>query len=86
MHRGCISLGDIQCVQCHRTVAHSERYLTIDAEDSAGAERRKPAYYCVECALEKGYAYYKEDKGERTLTFFPVPISPDLPLPPGSVP
>jgi hypothetical protein len=26
--------------------------------------------YCVQCALEKGYAHYKEEKGEKTLTFF----------------
>jgi hypothetical protein len=25
----------------------------------------------VDCSLKKGYAHYKEEKGERVLTFFP---------------
>ncbi len=77
MLRGCISLGDIQCDQCHRNVAHSERYLAIDAEDDAGAEKGRPTHYCVECALDRGYAYYKQDRGEKILTFFAAPVSPD---------
>jgi len=40
-------------------------------EDDAELEERKRANYCVECALQKGYAYYKEEKDERILTFFP---------------
>ncbi len=73
MRRGCISLGDIQCNECHRIVPHSERYLAIDEEDGVEAEEGKIAHYCVECALQKGYAYYNEEKGERILTFFPQP-------------
>ena len=72
MHRGCISLGDIQCDECHRTIQHSERYLAIDEEDGVEVEKGKTGYYCVECALQKSYAYYKDgEKGERILTFFP---------------
>ncbi|MFC2072765.1 hypothetical protein ACFLUU_08765 [Chloroflexota bacterium] len=71
MRQGCISLGDIQCDECHRIIPHSERYLAINEEDGAEVENGKPAHYCVECALEKGYAYYNEEKGERILTFFP---------------
>ena len=71
MHQGCISLGDIQCNECHRIIPHSERYLAIDEEGSAEVEKGEIAHYCVECALQKGYAYYKEEKGERILTFFP---------------
>ncbi|MFC2041362.1 hypothetical protein ACFLTY_03455 [Chloroflexota bacterium] len=71
MRRGCISLGDIGCNECHRTVPYSERYLAIDEEEGVEVEAGKTTYYCVECALKKGYAYYKEEKGERTLTFFP---------------
>ncbi|MFC1939126.1 hypothetical protein ACFLXO_00355 [Chloroflexota bacterium] len=71
MRRGCISLGDIECNECHRTVPYSERYLAIDEEEGAEVEAGKTTYYCVECVLKKGYAYYKEEKGERTLTFFP---------------
>ena len=70
MRRGCISLGETRCDECHRVIPHSERYLAID-EEGADAEQGKTLHYCVECALKKGYAYYKEEKGERILTFFP---------------
>ena len=65
MHRGCISLGNVQCDGCHRIVQHSERYLII--EEAGGAT----LHLCADCSLEKGYARYKEEKGERLLTFFP---------------
>ena len=71
MRRGCISLGEIECDECHRIIPHAERYLAIDEEDSVGVEKEKTAYYCAECALQKGYAYYKEEKDGRVLTFFP---------------
>ena len=71
MRRGCISLGDIQCVECHLIIPHSERYLAIDEEDGVEVEKGETVYYCAVCALQKGYAYYKEEKGERALTFFP---------------
>ncbi|MBI2329075.1 MAG: hypothetical protein HYU85_05510 [Chloroflexi bacterium] len=72
MHRGCISLGDIQCGQCHHTVPYSERYLAIDEEGGVEVEKGETAYYCVECAVQKGYAYHKNgEKGEKILTFFP---------------
>ncbi len=72
MRQGCISLGEIQCDECHRIIPHSERYLAIDEEDGVEVEKGKIMRYCVQCALQKGYAYYKdEEKGERILTFFP---------------
>ena len=71
MRRGCISLGDIQCNECHHTIPYSERYLAIDEEDGVEVEEGKITRYCTECSLPKGYAHYKEDRGERTLTFFP---------------
>ena len=73
MRRGCISLGDIQCDECHRTIPHSERYFAIEEEDGLEVESGKTTHYCIECALKKGYAYYKEEKGERILTIFPKP-------------
>ena len=66
MHRGCISLGDIQCNGCGRTIPHSEHYLAI--EEKEGVLLR----WCVDCCLNKGYAHYKKvEKGEQVLTFFP---------------
>ena len=73
MHGGCISLGEIQCDECHRIIPHSERFLAIEEEDGVEVEKGKTAHYCVECALQKGYAYYKEERTERILTFFPQP-------------
>jgi|TARA_B100000315_G_C14071264_1_gene360678 hypothetical protein len=71
MRRGSISLGDIRCNGCHHTIPYSERYLAIDEEDGVEVEKGEVAYYCVECALQKGYAYHKSgEKGEKILTFF----------------
>ncbi|MFC2005779.1 hypothetical protein ACFLVG_02315 [Chloroflexota bacterium] len=71
MREGCISLGGIQCNGCHGIIPHAERYLAIDEEDGVEVEKGKIVYYCVECALQKGYASRKEEKDERILTFFP---------------
>ncbi len=71
MRRGCISFGEIQCDKCHRTIQYSERYLAIDEENGVEVEQGKTAHYCVACALQKGYAYEREEKGEKTLSFFP---------------
>lgn len=71
MRRGCLSSGETQCDECHRIIPHSERYLAIEEEDGVEVEKGKTMHYCVECALQKGYAHYKEDKDARTLTFFP---------------
>lgn len=71
MRRGCISLGQVQCDECNRIIQHAERYLAIEEEDGVEAEGGKTNNYCVECALQKGYASDREEKGERILTFFP---------------
>ena len=76
MRRGCISLGDsnVVCGGCGRVIPYPERYLVIDEKDGKEVEKGEKGdqvYYCVECALEKGYAHYREDKGSRTLTFMP---------------
>ena len=72
MRRGCISLGQTPCDQCHRILQHSERFLAIDEEDGVEVDEGKIAHYCVECALQKGYAHYNEEKDGRILTFFPL--------------
>lgn len=63
MRRGCISLGDVQCDDCHRIIPYPERYLIV--EETEGVVSR----LCSDCCLNKGYASYKQDKGERVLTF-----------------
>jgi len=73
MRRGCISLGEVKCDICQRTIPYPERYLAVDEEDGVEAEKEATVHYCVKCALEKGYAHYREMKGEMVLTFFPEP-------------
>ena len=70
MRRGCISLGEVQCDDCHRIIPHSERYLAIDEEDGVEIEIGKTSRHCLNCCLKKGYAHYKIEKGEKILTFF----------------
>jgi len=64
MHRGCISLGEIQCDDCHRVISHSERYLAINEEDGAEVERGKTVRYCVECALRRATLTTKRRRKE----------------------
>ncbi len=73
MRRGCISLGEVKCDICQRTIPYPERYLAVDEEDGVEAEKGNTVHYCTQCALENGYAYYKEMKGEMILTFFSEP-------------
>jgi hypothetical protein len=70
MRRGCISLGRVNCDICQRVIPYPERYLAIDEENGVEAEKGKMVRYCVECAFKKGYAHFKEEKGEKILTFF----------------
>jgi len=71
MRRGCIAMQEVICDSCHRTIQPAERYLAVDEEKKAEVEKGKTKHYCTDCALKKDYAYYKEEKGEKILTFFP---------------
>jgi sulfur relay (sulfurtransferase) complex TusBCD TusD component (DsrE family) len=44
--------------------------MAIDKEDGVEVEKGVTVRYCIQCALENGYAHYKDDKGEKILTFF----------------
>jgi hypothetical protein len=71
MRRGCLSVGTVSCDVCKRKIPYPERYVMID-EDAKGVEVEKggkSVRYCIECAQKKGYAHYKEIKGEMMLTF-----------------
>lgn len=71
MRRGCVSLGNVQCDECRRMIPHAERYVAVEEDNGVEAETGKTALYCVACSLKKGYAYYREDRGEKKLTIFP---------------
>jgi len=70
MRRGCISLGEIKCDNCSNPIPYPDRYLAINEKDGVEDEGGETKRYCVACCLKKGYAQYKEEKGERILTFF----------------
>ena len=70
MRRGCISLGEVKCDECQRTIPYPERYLAINEKNGVEDEEGETARYCVECCLKKSYAHYKLEKGEQVLTFF----------------
>ena len=68
MQRGCIAVENIRCDECGRTIKPPERYLVTDEVEG---EEKKKLFYCVDCCLNKGYAYYKKgEKGAQILTFF----------------
>jgi hypothetical protein len=74
MRRGCISLGEVRCDGCHRVIPYPERYLAVDEKGGVEVkegEEGETSHYCLDCCLQKGYAHYKTEKGERVLTFFP---------------
>ncbi len=70
MHRGCMSLGEVQCDDCHRIIPHPERYLAVEEKDSVEVEKSKVLRYCIDCCLKKGYARYVVEKDDKVLTFF----------------
>ena len=45
MRRGCISLGEVSCDDCHRVIPYTERYLAIDEEDGVEVEKGKTSHY-----------------------------------------
>jgi hypothetical protein len=70
MRRGCISLGDVKCDNCQSVIPAYERYLVTEETDGREADKGESKNYCVKCATKKGYASIKEEKGEKSLTFF----------------
>lgn len=70
MRRGCISLGELKCDGCEQPIPYPDRYLAINETDGEEDDEGGMKRYCVECCLQKGYAHYKDEKGERVLTFF----------------
>ncbi|MFH0846867.1 MAG: hypothetical protein V1894_02270 [Chloroflexota bacterium] len=72
MRRGCISIGEIKCDSCGRMVVSAERYLATDVDKKGKevASGGKTVRYCIDCSLKKGLAGYREEKGEKVLTFF----------------
>jgi len=68
---GSISQGKMKCDSCGQAIRYAERYLIVKEKDGAEDEENGTArHYCVKCARDKGYAEYRNEKGEHILTFF----------------
>jgi len=63
MRRGCIAVGKVQCDGCGRLLEYGDRYLVMDNDEET------KQCFCVDCCLSRGYASYKIEKGEKTITF-----------------
>lgn len=69
MRRGCMVVGEFRCDACGKLLKHPARYLVVDEGNDVEGEAGATARYCVDCCLDKGYAKYRMEKGERILTF-----------------
>ena len=67
MRRGCIAIGETECNICKCSIEHGDRYLLIEDEENEESKQR----ICINCCVEKNYAAYVVEKGEKVLTFFP---------------
>jgi len=71
MRRGCISLGELNCDKCHKPILHGERYLAIEEVKGKESEKGDTFRYCMDCAVDKGYATARQEKDEKVMTVFP---------------
>jgi hypothetical protein len=63
MRRGCISLGNIKCDECHRTIPYPNRYLSIDVD------KENSQKLCMDCCIEKGMVKPESDKAGAEMLF-----------------
>ena len=63
MKRGCISLGNIKCDECHRAILYPERYLSLEVSKS------KSQILCMDCCLAKGLVKAESDKEGAEMIF-----------------
>ena len=63
MRRGCISLGNIKCDECHRTILYPERYLSLDEV------KGKTRTMCMNCCTEKGLVKPESEKAGAEMLF-----------------
>jgi hypothetical protein len=63
VRRGCISLGNIKCDQCHRIIRYPERYLYLEES------REKHQILCLKCCQEKGLVKAGSKKEDAEVLF-----------------
>jgi len=62
MRRGCISLGNIKCDECHRTIPYPDRYLYLEEE---GKSQR----LCTDCCKKRKLIKPGSDKPGAEILF-----------------
>jgi len=63
VRRGCISLGNICCDECHRAILYPERYLSTEVE------KGRSQTLCMDCCLAKGLVKPESDKEGSEMIF-----------------
>jgi hypothetical protein len=63
VRRGCISLGNIKCDKCNRTIPYPERYLTLEES------KDKRLTLCMECCRENGMVKAESTKEGAEILF-----------------
>lgn len=63
MRRGCISLGNIKCDHCHRTILYPQRYLFL--EEAKGSNQ----ILCIDCCQKKGLVKAGSEKEDAEILF-----------------
>ncbi len=63
MRRGCISLGNIKCDGCHRSILYPERYLSLEEE------KGKSQTLCMDCCQAKGLVKPGSEKEDADILF-----------------
>jgi sulfur relay (sulfurtransferase) complex TusBCD TusD component (DsrE family) len=63
VRRGCISLGNVKCDLCLRTILYPERYLSVEESNN------KNLTVCMDCCQEKGWVKKELDK-EKADSYF----------------
>jgi hypothetical protein len=64
VRRGCISLGNIKCEQCHRLILYPERYLFLEE-----AGKGKGMTLCMDCCQAKGLVKAESSKEDAESLF-----------------
>ncbi|HSW58120.1 MAG TPA: hypothetical protein VLH15_06940 [Dehalococcoidales bacterium] len=63
MKRGCISLGNINCDECHRNIPYPERYLSIEIDKLTNQT------LCLNCCIDKNLTRKESEKPGAEILF-----------------
>jgi hypothetical protein len=61
VRRGCISLGNVVCDDCHDTILYPERYLSVDKPQNLTL--------CINCSRKRGLILNGTEKKDSDVLF-----------------